>query len=119
MDYPATASGGSPFRSADPRASDADRDTTVDILCAAVADGRLTLAELEERTEAAVSARTLTELATLIADLSDPLPAPVPEARERAAPSARDLSGRRWALLQSIAAATRQPAPGLSLRGRV
>lgn len=31
------------------RASDADRDTAVDILCAAVAEGRLTLAELDER----------------------------------------------------------------------
>jgi hypothetical protein len=115
MDYPGAASGGPSFRAAYPRASDTDRDTTVDILCAAVADGRLTLAELEERTEAALSARTLTELATLIADLSDPLPAPAPAARKRAAPpSPRDLVSRRWDLLQSIANAARQPSPGFS-----
>lgn len=110
MECPAAALGGSPFRSADPRASDADRDTTVDILCAAVADGRLTLAELEQRTEAALSARTLTELAMLIADVSEPLvaepaPAQAPAARPRPRRPARDLSGHRWALLQSIAGA--------------
>ena len=31
------------------RASDTDRDTAVNILCAAVAEGRLTLTELDER----------------------------------------------------------------------
>ena len=55
------------------RASDADRDTAVDILCAAVSDGRLALAELDERIEAALSARTLSELAVLIADLFGPV----------------------------------------------
>jgi hypothetical protein len=39
------------------RASDADRDTAVDILSAAAADGRLTLAELDERVGEALSAR--------------------------------------------------------------
>jgi hypothetical protein len=58
-----------PLRTAPQRASDADRDIAIDILCAAVADGRLTLAELEERTQAALSARTLTDLAALISDL--------------------------------------------------
>ena len=37
------------FRPPEQRASDADRDTAVDILCAAVAEGRLTLTELDER----------------------------------------------------------------------
>ena len=54
------------------RASDADRDTAVDILCAAVGDGRLALAELAERVEAGLSARTIPELAALIADLCGP-----------------------------------------------
>jgi len=40
------------------RASDTDRDTAADILCAAVADGRLTLDELDERLGAALAART-------------------------------------------------------------
>ncbi|MGW3244151.1 DUF1707 SHOCT-like domain-containing protein [Streptomyces sp. NPDC001070] len=51
------------------RASHADRDRVVDILTAAAGDGRLTAAELDERLEAALSARTLEELAPLTADL--------------------------------------------------
>jgi Domain of unknown function (DUF1707) len=58
-----------PIRAPQLRASDADRDTTVDILCAAVGDGRLTLTELDERVGAALSARTVAQLAGLIADL--------------------------------------------------
>jgi hypothetical protein len=83
------------FRSPEQRASDADRDTAVDILCAAAADGRLTLAELDERLGAALSARTLRQLAELIADLF-PAPAPV---RPRPAPAA---PGDRWAVLRSL-----------------
>jgi hypothetical protein len=56
-----TPSRGPLFRAPEQRASDADRDTAVDILCAA----------------AALSARTIPELAALIADLSGPW-APVP-----------------------------------------
>ena len=52
------------------RASDADRDRVVDVLRVAVGDGRLTVAELDERLEAALSARTLGELAVLTADLA-------------------------------------------------
>jgi hypothetical protein len=51
------------------RASHADRDKTVDILRVAAGDGRLTPAELDERLEAALSARTGSELAALTADL--------------------------------------------------
>jgi len=50
------------------RASDADRDRVLDVLGAAAGDGRLTLLELDERTGAALSARTLSELAALTAD---------------------------------------------------
>ena len=62
-DFPAT--GGPP----DVRASDADRDRVVDTLRVAVGDGRLTADEFGERMEAALSARTLGELAVLTADL--------------------------------------------------
>jgi hypothetical protein len=58
-----------PTQAARLRASDVDRDTVVDILCAAVGDGRLTLAELEDRVAAALAACTLAELAALLADL--------------------------------------------------
>jgi hypothetical protein len=51
------------------RASDADRDRVLDLLRTAVGDGRLTTDEFGERMEAALSARTLGELAVLTADL--------------------------------------------------
>ncbi|WP_320778849.1 DUF1707 domain-containing protein [Streptomyces sp. CRN 30] len=63
------------------RASHADRDRVVDVLRVAAGDGRLTAAELDERLEAALSARTLTELGRLTADLP-PSGAVVPEAKD-------------------------------------
>jgi len=51
------------------RASDPDRDRVVDVLRVAAGDGRLTTDELDERLEAALTARTLGELAVLTADL--------------------------------------------------
>ena len=51
------------------RASDADRDRVVDVLRVAAGDGRLTVDELDERLEAALSARTLSKLVVLSADL--------------------------------------------------
>ncbi len=51
------------------RASHADRDRAVDILRVAAGDGQLTPAELDERLEAALSARTRSELADLTADV--------------------------------------------------
>ncbi|MFC4495789.1 DUF1707 domain-containing protein [Streptomyces ovatisporus] len=58
------------------RASHADRDRVVDVLRVAAGDGRLTAAELDERLEAALSARTVGELTTLTADLP-PVPGTV------------------------------------------
>jgi Domain of unknown function (DUF1707) len=51
------------------RASYEDRDRVVEILRVAGGDGRLTAAELDERVEAALTARTHGELAALTADL--------------------------------------------------
>jgi Domain of unknown function (DUF1707) len=51
------------------RASDADRDRVVDVLRAAAGEGRLTTEEFGQRVEAALSARTIGELAALTADL--------------------------------------------------
>ena|SRR3984885_14417011 len=62
-DFPAT--GGPP----EVRASDGDRDQVVDVLRAALGDGRLTTDEFGERMGTALSARTLGELAVLTADL--------------------------------------------------
>jgi len=51
------------------RASDADRDRVIELLRAAVADGRLDQAEFDERLDAALAARTINALAPLTADL--------------------------------------------------
>jgi hypothetical protein len=116
-----------PIQAAQLRASDADRDTTVDILCAAVGDGRLTLAELDQRVGAALSARTRTQLAALIADLpgrrcSSPAQRiePTDGAGDRSRGGARlppaDPAARpamptpsRWSLLQSLLDAWASP----------
>src|SRR5580700_9244435 len=68
MSADSPVSGGPP----EVRASDADRDRVLDLLRTAAGDGRLTADEFEERMEAALSARTLGELAVLTADLSNP-----------------------------------------------
>jgi hypothetical protein len=51
------------------RASDADRDRVIELLRAAVGDGRLDPAEFDERLDAALAARTIDALAPLTADL--------------------------------------------------
>ena len=51
------------------RASDADRDRVIELLRAAVADGRLDAAEFDERLDAALTARTIDALNPLTADL--------------------------------------------------
>ena len=51
------------------RASDADRDQAIGALAGAASEGRLTLEEYSERSEAAMGARTMGELATLTADI--------------------------------------------------
>jgi hypothetical protein len=51
------------------RASHADRDRVVELLRIAAGDGRLTADELDERLEAALTARTQRELTVLTADL--------------------------------------------------
>lgn len=64
------------------RASDRERDEVVSRLADHLAEGRLELAEFEERSTRASTARTRGELAELTVDLpsSDPAPAPAPTA---------------------------------------
>ena len=70
------------------RASHVDRDRVVELLGVAAGDGRLTAEELDERLEAALTARTYGELAALTTDLSaiaEFAPgAPVPEPKDLA-----------------------------------
>jgi hypothetical protein len=51
------------------RASDAERNQTIEVLAAACAEGRLSLAEYSERSEAALTARTVGDLGGMTADL--------------------------------------------------
>jgi hypothetical protein len=62
------------------RVSDRDRDQVVEILQVAAGDGRLTAVELDERLDAALSARTAGDLARLTADL--PLDGMPPQAKD-------------------------------------
>ena len=94
---------GSLVRPPEQRGSDADRDTAVDILCAAAADGRLTMTELDERVGSALTARTLSQLARLIADLTGPLAAAASPGPPPPAPAA---PGDRWAVLRSLLEST-------------
>ena len=63
------------------RAADADRDHVVEQLSTHAAAGRLDADELEERTAAALAAKTMSELEALTADM--PAQAPGPERRAR------------------------------------
>jgi uncharacterized protein DUF1707 len=107
--YPGPVYAG-PVRPPAQRASDADRDIAADVLCAAVGDGRLTLDELDERLGAALSARTITELAALIADLPGRRCGP-PQSARPFDPAARSGSSRlsRWSLIQTLADARADP----------
>ena len=70
------------------RAADSDRATVAAALGRAMADGRLTLEEYEERVGRAYAARTYGELAGLTADLpSPPQPAPAPRPVRPPAPT--------------------------------
>jgi hypothetical protein len=66
------------YRPAAMRASDADRDAVVSDLSEHFQAGRLTAAELDERTGRALTARTWGELTELAADLPAPRPAASP-----------------------------------------
>ena len=87
------------------RASHADRDQAVEILCAAAGDGRLSAAELDERLDAALTAHTLSELATLTADLPGGIMFQA-ACRAWASESLPGLTAQpvtsRWTLLQSL-----------------
>ena len=87
------------------RASDAERERTVELLRAAAGDGRLTLEELAERVEGALVAKTRDALEPLTADL--PSPALAPTRRE---PAPAGPSGS-WAAAIARAAGGSPPAP--------
>jgi Domain of unknown function (DUF1707)/Cell wall-active antibiotics response 4TMS YvqF len=84
------------------RASDAERDATIERLSAATGDGRLTLEEFSQRMEQASSARTRAELERLVADL------PVDAGGTSSAVAARAAAPATWHV---------SPIGGLTVRG--
>jgi hypothetical protein len=82
------------------RASDRDRDVISDVLGTAYAEGRLTPAELDERSDAVALARTLSELPAIIDDLVAPT-----ALTDRAVPTSshRAEAERRYRRLRLIA----------------
>ena len=61
-------------RGAEPRAGDAEREQVAEKLRVAAGEGRVDLAELEDRLERAYRAKTYSELDALLADLPDQRP---------------------------------------------
>jgi hypothetical protein len=82
------------------RASDADRELVIGLLGEAAGDGRLTLAEHAERSERALAARTIGELASLTSDLATPAGQPIKIYSSRAVTAlcARERREGRWVL---------------------
>lgn len=76
------------------RIGDAERDRVAEVLREAVAEGRLTLDELEDRLEAALAARTFADLDPLVADLPGELPSAT--ATAAAAPAVEARRGPGW-----------------------
>ncbi|WP_029391833.1 DUF1707 SHOCT-like domain-containing protein [Streptomyces xiaopingdaonensis] len=74
------------------RAADTDREAVAERLREAAVEGRLSLTELEQRLEAAFSAKTFAELEPLVADL--------PDAPPRAGSSGRPLVLKTNGVLQ-------------------
>lgn len=98
-DKPSSDDGAEDVSTADLRASHADRDQVVEILRDAAGDGRLTPEELDERVEAALKARTISELAALTRDLPN---SPVEAYTPGDSPQAKDVVeiNQRWGTLQ-------------------
>jgi len=91
------------------RASHEDRDQIVDQLRVAAGDGRLDAAELDQRVEAALTARTYGDLAVLVADLpatsARPPGVAAPRPKEAVRIECRHSNTRRdgrWAVPQRL-----------------
>lgn len=88
---PAAAPAAAPGGAVQVRASDAERDEVAAVLAEALAQGRLTSAELAERIDAAYSATTRAELVPLTADLPEDM-GKIPAAGPLAAVERQELS---------------------------
>ena len=90
------------------RASDGEREATVARLHQALAEGRLDLAETEERVAAAYAARHRDELPPLLADLPSSTPVP-----GNAAPGWDELwTSTVWRARSALLGPQERPGPG-------
>jgi uncharacterized protein DUF1707/cell wall-active antibiotic response 4TMS protein YvqF len=76
------------------RASNTDRERVAKILHDAMAEGRLTVSELEERLDKVYAAKTFGELEPLIRDLPAQAGGPAPQPRTLAVPPSNRIGGR-------------------------
>jgi hypothetical protein len=110
------------------RASDAEREAVVELLRTASVEGRLTLGELTERTEAAYSAATRAELDLLTGDLPQtanrsapppaypPAPAPTGKRRWFVAIMSENKRRGKWRIDQALGAVAVMGEVKLDLR---
>jgi hypothetical protein len=89
-------------RRADLRMSDADRERVVARLHAAVAEGRVTLTEFEERVAAVLKARTYGEVEPYLADLPAEPAVPVRDVVELRAHASSLQRGGRWVVPRRV-----------------
>lgn len=81
------------------RVSDQERHAVAEVLREAAGEGRLTLAELEERLDATFAARTYADLVPITADLPQGGTPPVPAGRRTPVPAAGPAFARSVAVL--------------------
>jgi hypothetical protein len=97
--------------------SDADREGVVERLNAAVADGRLTLVEFEERVDGVLKARTFGEVEPFVADLpAAPATEDVVELRSHAGEIKRK---GRWAVPRRLVVHSKAGSVKLDMRHAV
>ena len=93
----------------EPRAGDAEREQAAERLRVAAGEGRIDLAELDERLDRAYRAKTYRELDALLADLPDKRPAgalaaPGPETMHLKTHGSTVKQNGRWAVPRKIVA---------------
>ncbi|MBV8989869.1 MAG: DUF1707 and DUF2154 domain-containing protein [Solirubrobacterales bacterium] len=93
-----------PQRRGDTRASDRDRDDTLKQLSDAASDGRITLQEYSGRADRALSARMVSELANLTADLQRDFSLPAEGPERLTAIAGNESRKGRWRVPPQLAA---------------
>ena len=99
--------------------SDADREGVFARLNAAVAEGRLTLAEFEERVDGVLRARTYGEVEPLLADLPAATSAPSADVVELRSNAGQLKRKGRWAVPRRLVVRSRAGQVTLDLRRAV